>query len=291
MQIDAGTKIVGLIGHPLSHSFSPFIHNKAFEILNLNYRYLAFDVLPENLEDAINGIKALGIIGVNVTIPHKEAVISHLDNIAPEARSIGAVNTIVNTDGVLTGYNTDVFGFSEALKKYKSEVVNTQVVIIGAGGAAKAVIYALITNFQPEKIIIVNRNTSRAELLVKHFVQFTQYDNFSVKPLFTPDITAEIKSSKLIVNATPIGMFPKTDETPIPDKSLLHSGQIVYDLVYNPRETMLLKMAKQKGAKVINGLDMLIFQAAKSFELWTGKEMPVKEIKKDLLQKVKRKGK
>ncbi len=287
MEINSETKIVGLIGHPVLHSFSPFIHNLAFEILGLNYKYLTFDVLSENLKDALKGIIALGIKGVNVTIPHKEAVIENLDTISPEARIIGAVNTIVNDNGNLIGYNTDVFGFTESLKKYKDLVSNTPVFIFGAGGSARAVIYSLITNFQPERIVIANRNLSRAESLARYFSQVLGYKDFEVKEFFPPEIAGDIKSSRLIVNATPIGMHPNSNEVPFQIDGAFHEGQIVYDLVYNPPMTKFLKLAQKNGAKVISGIEMLILQASKSFELWTGKQMPVDEVKRFLIRKIK----
>lgn len=289
MEINAETKIVGLIGHPISHSFSPLIHNFAFELLGLNYKYLTFDVLPENLGDALKGIIALGIAGINVTIPHKESVIANLNDVSPEALIVGAVNTIVNYNQSLIGYNTDVFGFAESIKKYKEMIINTPVFIFGAGGSARAVIYSLITNFQPERIIIANRNISRAEGIARYFSQVLGYKNFEIKELFFPDIAGDIKSSRLIVNATPIGMHPNINDSPIQSDKIFHEGQIVYDLVYNPPMTKLLKIAQNKGAKVISGIDMLIFQAGKSFLLWTGREMPIDEIKKFLLQKLKSK--
>ncbi len=286
MEINAETKIVGLIGHPIFHSFSPFIHNLAFEITGLNYRYLTFDVLPENLKDALKGIIALGIKGANVTIPHKEAVIENLDSVSPEARIIGAVNTIVNENGRLTGYNTDVYGFTESLKEYKDLIANTPVFIFGAGGSARAVIYSLITTFQPERIVIANRNISRAEGLARYFSQVFGY-KIEAKELFYPDIAGDIKSSRLIINTTPVGMHPEINDSLIQNDEIFHEGQIVYDLVYNPLMTKLLKLAKSKGAETISGIEMLILQASKSFELWTGKEMPTAEIKKFLLQKLK----
>ncbi|MCS7229207.1 MAG: shikimate dehydrogenase [Candidatus Kryptonium sp.] len=287
MKIDSDTKLVGLIGHPVSHSFSPLIHNTAFEILELNYKYVTFDVLPENLNDALRGIVALGIKGVNVTIPHKETVIENLDNVSPEARIVGAVNTIVNENGVLSGYNTDVYGFTESLKKYKDMITNTPAFIFGAGGSARAVIYSLITNFQPERIVIANRDISRAERVARYFSQVLGYKNFEVKEFFFPEIAGDIKSARLVVNTTPIGMHPNIDDLPVQSDEIFHEGQIVYDLVYNPSITKFLKIAQNKGAKVISGVEMLILQASKSFELWTGKEMPISEIKKFLLPKLK----
>jgi shikimate dehydrogenase len=289
MEINAETKIVGLIGHPITHSFSPLIHNFAFDILGLNYKYLVFDVLPENLKDAIKGIVSLGIKGVNVTIPHKETVLQNLDDVSSEARIIGAVNTIVNDNGILKGFNTDVFGFTESLKEFKEMISNTPALIFGAGGSARAVIYSLITNFQPERIIIANRNLSRAESIARYFSQVLGYKNFEVKEFFLPEISADIKSSRLIVNTTPIGMHPNSDDIPIQSDDVFHPGQIVYDLVYNPPITRFLQFAQEKGATVISGIDMLILQASKSFELWTGEQMPVEQVKKFLIQKLKSK--
>ncbi|MEN3037791.1 MAG: shikimate dehydrogenase [Candidatus Kryptonium sp.] len=287
MKIDSDTKLVGLIGHPVLHSFSPLIHNAAFEILELNYKYVTFDVLPENLKDALKGIVALGIKGVNVTIPHKETVIENLDNVSPEARIVGAVNTIVNENGVLSGYNTDVYGFTESLKKYKDMITNTPVFIFGAGGSARAVIYSLITNFQPERIVIANRNISRAEKVARYFSQVLGYKDFEVKEFFFPEIAGDIKSARLVINTTPIGMYPEVNDLPVQSDEIFHEGQIVYDLIYNPSMTKFLKVAQNKGAKVISGTEMLILQASKSFELWTGKEMPISKIKKLLLPKLK----
>jgi shikimate dehydrogenase len=289
MEINAETKIVGLIGHPITHSFSPLIHNFAFDILGLNYKYLVFDVLPENLKDAIKGIVSLGIKGVNVTIPHKETVLQNLDDVSSEARIIGAVNTIVNDNGILKGFNTDVFGFTESLKEFKEMISNTPAFIFGAGGSARAVIYSLITNFQPERIIIANRNLSRAESIARYFSQVLGYKNFEVKEFFLPEISADIKSSRLIVNTTPIGMHPNSDDIPIQSDDVFHPGQIVYDLVYNPPITRFSQFAQEKGATVISGIDMLILQASKSFELWTGEQMPVEQVKKFLIQKLKSK--
>lgn len=291
MTINAETKIVGIIGHPISHSFSPFIHNTAFEIIGLNYKYVAFDVLPENLKDALKGIVALGIKGVNVTIPHKESVLENLDDVSPEARIVGAVNTIVNENGTLSGYNTDVYGFTESLKRYKDIISNTPVFIFGAGGSARAVIYSLITNFQPERIVIANRNISRAEGIARYFSQTLGYKDFEIKEFFLPEIAGDIKSSRLIINTTPIGMYPNVNDLPIQTDEILHDGQIVYDLVYNPPITKFLKLARKRGAEIISGIEMLILQAGKSFELWTTKEMPIQEVKKLLLQKLKTKRK
>jgi len=287
MEINSETKIVGLIGHPISHSFSPFIHNLAFDLLGLNYRYLTFDVLPENLKDALRGIVALGIKGVNVTIPHKESVIANLDDVSAEARIVGAVNTIVNDSGRLVGYNTDVYGFTESVRKYKDRIANATVFIFGAGGSARAVIYSLVTNFQPERIIITNRNISRAEGVARYFSQVLGYKNFEVKEFFFPDIAGDIKSSALVINTTPIGMHPNINDLPVQNDEIFHEGQIVYDLVYNPPMTKFLKVAKNKGAEVVSGVEMLILQAEKAFNLWTGKEMPVQEVQKFLIQKLK----
>lgn len=287
MTINAETKIVGLIGHPISHSFSPFIHNNAFEILGLNYKYVTFDVLPEYLKDALKGIIALGIRGVNVTIPHKESIIENLDDVSIEARIIGAVNTIVNENGTLIGYNTDVHGFTESLKEYKEVISNTPAFVFGAGGSARAVIYSLITNFQPERIVIANRNLQRAERIARHFSQVLRYEKFEVKELFLPEIIADIKSSRLVINATPIGMYPNVNDSLVQTDEIFHDGQIVYDLVYNPPISEFLKLARKKGAKIISGVEMLILQASKSFELWTSREMPIAEVKTLLLQKLK----
>jgi shikimate dehydrogenase len=276
------TKILGLIGHPIKHSFSPFIHNVAFEFKNLDYIYLAFDVPPSNLKSALKGMIALGIKGFNVTIPHKENLIQYVNIVSDEASIIGSINTVVNDLGKLTGYNTDVHGILETLLPYKEEISGNEISVVGAGGAARAVIYTLIRYFKPAKINLINRTEQRADSLRNYFKDKMKFNSFKTRELFPPDVVNILKDSKLIVNATSVGMFPDIDDsiTSLPDSFV--KDQIVFDLVYNPLQTKLLKIAAKQGAVTLDGLKMLVHQAAKSFELWIGDEMPVDKIYKSL---------
>lgn len=276
------TKIIGLLGHPIKHSYSPFIHNITIELKKLDYIYLPFDVPAANLRNAIKGMKALNIKGFNVTIPHKENIIQYMNNVSEEASIIGAVNTVVNDLGKLSGYNTDAHGVLETLNPFKDEITNEQAVIVGAGGAARAVIYTLIRQFKPKKIWLINRTEQRAESLKEYFSTKMKYDDFKTKELFPPDIVDILSDSKLIVNATAVGMHPDVDDTITTLSSSFKKDQIVFDVVYNPLKTRLMKMAEAEGAKTIDGLKMLVYQAAKAFELWTGENMPTDEVQKSL---------
>lgn len=272
------TKLVGLIGHPIKQSYSPYIHNVAFRLLGLEYLYLPFDVPHSGLKDALKGMVSLDIKGFNVTLPHKENIISLLHNISDEASTIGSVNTIVNDHGKLFGYNTDVFGFVESLQPFKDEISGTEVSVIGAGGAARAAIYSLIRHFKPIKINIINRTEQRAESLKHYFFEKMKFEEIDYYELFPPDIVGVLSQSKLIINATNVGMYPEIDDTPISISKSFNRNQIVFDMVYNPSKTKLMALAEVEGATVINGIRMLVHQAAKAFELWTGQEFPVEQV-------------
>ena len=278
----ANTKIIGLLGHPIKHSYSPFVQNVAFEFEKLDYIYLAFDVPPANLKSALNGIVVLGMEGLNVTLPHKEKIIQYLDELSEEATTIGAVNTIVNDHGKLIGYNTDVAGIIETLTPFKKQITGSTVTVLGAGGGARAAIYALIRHFKPEKINLINRTVQRADSIQNYFSTKMRYDGFKTLDLFPPDIVDTLRNSSLIINATTIGMFPEMDDTITDLEESFTSSQIVFDLVYNPTKTKFLKLAESQGATTMGGLKMLVSQAAKSFELWTGVKMPVDKISKSL---------
>jgi len=276
------TQLLGLIGHPIKHTFSPFIHNVAVELKKLNYIYLPFDVPPSNLRNAIKGMIALGIKGFHVTIPNKEAVLSYMNNVSDEASIIGSINTIVNDQGKLNGYNTDADGILNTLLPYKEKLNGENVSIVGAGGAARAVIYSLIRYFKPKKINLINRTEQRAESLKIYFRDKMKFDSFKICELFPPDLINVLKDSKLIVNATPVGMFPDSDDTITTLKESFKKNQIVFDLVYNPPQTKLLQLASSEGAVTLDGIKMLVHQAAKSFELWTGEILPIDELNKSL---------
>ncbi len=278
IEINHNTKIVGVIGHPIKHSHSPMMHNYAFNKVGLDYVYLPFDIASVNLKDALKGMVALGIAGFNVTVPHKERIVEYLDELSDSAKIVNAVNTVVNENGKLYGYNTDVNGIIETLEQYKNIISGKTVTVIGAGGAARAVIYALISSFNVKKINIINRTIERAESLKDYFSSKMLFDEIKTYELIPPDVTDVLAKSKLIVNASSIGMSPEEDDSPTTIPESFNSKQVVFDIVYNPRKTKLLSIAESQGATVVNGLNMFIEQGAKAFELWTNEKMPVEKI-------------
>lgn len=276
------TQIIGIIGHPVKHSYSPFIHNVAIDIKKIDYIYLPFDIPGQNLKSALSGMTALGIKGCNVTIPHKESAIQFMSSVSEEVTLIGSINTIVNDQGKLIGHNTDAHGIYESLLPFKSDISGSQVCVIGAGGSARAVIYTLIRNFKPKKLFIINRNERRAENLKDYFSEKMKFSSIKTKELIPPSAFEVMKDSKLIVHATPVGMSPNVSDSITTSADVFSKGQIVFDLVYNPMNTLLLKTAAKAGATTVNGLSMLISQAAKSFELWTGVDFPKEDVQKSL---------
>ncbi|MCS7052104.1 MAG: shikimate dehydrogenase [Ignavibacterium sp.] len=276
------TNLIGLIGHPIKQTYSPLIHNLAIKIKNLDYYYLPFDVESINLKRAIDGLIALNFIGFNVTIPYKSKVLPLINYLSEEALVIGAINTVTINEGNLSGYNTDVFGVVETLINYKSDLIEKEFTVFGAGGSARAVIYALIKNFKPTKIYLINRTEDRALVIKESFREKLKFNSIEVLNLVLPDLVEIIQSSKLVVNATSVGMYPEVDDSVINSEKFFNKDQIIFDLIYNPQETKFLEYAKRSGATTINGLDMLIYQAAKSFELWTSEEFPISEVKQEL---------
>jgi len=276
------TKIIGIIGHPIKQSYSPFIHNVAIELKKLDYVYLPFDIPPSNLKSALKGMTALNIKGFNVTIPHKESAIQYMNSVSEEVSMIGSINTIVNDQGKLIGHNTDAYGIFETLLPFKDDISGNQVCVIGAGGSARAVIYTLIRHFKPKRLIIVNRNERRAENLKDYFSEKMKFSSIKTKELIPPTAFEVMRDSKLVINATPVGMHPNESDSITTSTDVFTKGQIVFDLVYNPQKTLLIKTAIRSGAKTINGLSMLVNQAAKSFELWTGINFPKEDVQKSL---------
>ncbi|MBI3014523.1 MAG: shikimate dehydrogenase [Candidatus Tectomicrobia bacterium] len=273
-------KILGIIGHPVSHSLSPVMQNAAIQYKSLNYVYVAFEVLPHLLGRAIRGIPGLGISGVNVTVPHKEAVLPFLDRISPEARFIGAVNTIVREKEELIGYNTDGIGFSRALaQEGNSSLAGKALLLLGAGGAARAVAAQAATEGARE-LIIANRSLPRAQRLETDLLgKFPDLQCRSL-PLDSTAIEPLLPTVDLLVNATTRGMRPG-DPPPV-SLAGLPRHTMVYDLIYNPPVTELIRISRQRGNPALNGLGMLIYQGAASFELWTGSAAPIDVMKKAL---------
>ncbi|WP_456472570.1 shikimate dehydrogenase [Methanocaldococcus sp.] len=273
--INAKTKLIGLIGHPVEHSLSPIMHNAAFRDKNLNYVYLAFDVKPEKLKYVIDGAKALNIVGFNVTIPYKVDIIKYLDSLDKDAELIGAVNTIKIEEDRAIGYNTDGIGARRALEEELGEVKNKKILILGAGGAARAVAFELAKN---NYIIIANRTVEKAKKLAE---EIKEKLNAEVE---YSDLNPNLEGVNIVINATSVGMYPNVDVKPLLTAEQLKDVEAVMDLIYNPLETVLLKEAKKAGVKAINGLGMLIYQGAEAFKIWTGVEPNIKVMKKAILE-------
>lgn len=282
MKITGKTKIVGIFGYPIEHTFSPLMHNAAFSALGLDYSYIPFEVRPEDLKSAVESIRSLNIRGVNITVPHKEAVIKYLDELSKEAKLIGAVNTIENRGGKLIGHNTDGRGFIKSLlEDAKTRVKGKRILLLGAGGAGKGVAVSCALEGAPE-IIIANRTIKKAEELAKYLKRNFKKTKFSAIPLERHKLAKGIACADILISATSIGLKGK-GLLPISQKDL-HRDLVIYDLIYNPRITPLLKIAGRVGVKkAVNGLGMLIHQGALAFQIWTGKKPPVDVMKKAVL--------
>ena len=269
--INGRTKIVGIIGWPVEHTLSPVMQNEAFKALRMNWRYLPFPTKPADLPDAIEGVRALGIRGVNLTIPHKEAAVPLLDELSPAAEAIGAVNTVVvEPDGRLFGENTDALGFGEDLAAHGVRVSGARALVLGAGGAARAVVYVLASG--GAEVCVLNRSVDRAEALAR---EMSEKVGAAICAGGLDEIPAKAGWADMVVNTTPVGMWPAVDSSPWPEDVRFGKGQVVYDVIYRPQETMLMAHARRCGATAIGGIGMLVRQGAAAFRLWTGKEPPL----------------
>ncbi len=282
--ISGKTKVCGLIGDPVEHSMSPAMHNAAFKELGIDYLYVPFRVKREELGKAIEGIRALNIKGLNVTIPHKVAILPFLDELDPLAEKIGAVNTIVNDDGVLRGYNTDATGFLQALLGRGIEPEGKKVVILGAGGASRAISFILAD--RRAQLVILNRRLELdwARELASRISQ-TFGKEVEALELNRENLARALDKADILVNATSVGMSPNVNETPV-NSDLLTPDIIVFDIVYNPIKTRLVREAEIKGAKTISGVDMLIWQGVLAFEKWTGRKAPVELMRKEAIKQL-----
>lgn len=283
-RITGHTELIGLMAYPIRHSSSPAMHNEAFAYLGLDYAYLAFEVDNSTLEDAVKGLRALKLVGSNVSMPNKTVVHKYLDELSPAAELCGAVNTIVNENGKLTGHITDGTGFMQALKDNNIDVIGKKITIAGAGGAATAIqIQAALDGVKEMSIFNVkdkfwdNAVATVEKINTKTNCKATLYDLADLDTL-----RRELEDSYMFTNATGVGMKPLEGKAVIPDKSFLRPDLIVTDTVYAPAETELLKMAKEVGCKRMNGFGMMLFQGAAAFKLWTGKEMPIEHMKEVL---------
>lgn len=283
-RITGHTELIGLMAYPIRHSSSPAMQNEAFAKLGYDYAYLAFEVDNDSLEDAITGMRALKMRGSNVSMPNKTVVGQYLDELSPAAKLCGAVNTIVNDNGHLTGHITDGIGFMAALKDNQIDIIGKKMTIAGAGGAATAVeIQAALDGVA--ELSVFNRNDEFWERAKDNVKKINEHTNCkaTLYPLEDLDrLKKEISDSFLFANATGVGMKPLEGQTYIPDVSFLRPDLIVVDIVYAPRETALLKLAKEAGCQTMNGLGMMLFQGSAAFELWTGEPMPIPYMKEIL---------
>lgn len=273
--INGHTQLVGLMAWPIGHTLSPAMQNAAFEVLGLNWRYVPLPVRTELVEQAVRGLEGLGFRGCNVTVPHKQTVIPYLDAVEPDAETFGAVNAIVierseDGKGTVRGDNTDYKGFVGSLRSGGFEPEEKKIVVVGGGGGARAVVFGLL-QAGAEDILVFDIVPEQAQALIASLGD----PRLRTLPQTTETLVESARAADLLVNATPVGMSPKVDGSVWPDGVSVPSHLAVFDLVYNPQETKLLKQASQAGAHPIGGLDMLVRQGALSFEMWTGVEPPI----------------
>ena len=280
MRINGSTVLVGVIGNPVKHSLSPVILNAAFREAKINWVYTAFETPEEKLADAIGGIRALGIAGLSVTMPHKAKICSLLDEISDSAQSLGAVNCIVNDAGNLKGHNTDGDGFLDAVKHDAGlDVAGKKVLVIGSGGSARSIIYSL-GKAEAREIAVINRTKNKALDALELAGSVGRYVEEN-------EISKVVSEADLVVNATPVGMSDTEGTSSFPlEPNLLTKGQLAVDLIYHPISTPWMEALRDRGVEVHGGLSMLIFQAAKAFKLWTGKDAPVEAMRKAALDEI-----
>lgn len=282
MEISGKTKVCCVIGDPIEHSLSPLIHNVAFRHLKLNCVYVAFRVRKEELENAVKGLRSLGIHGINVTMPHKTAIIRYLDEIDETARFIGSVNTVLNDNGKLIGFNTDGVGALKALKNNQVQINGRKILLLGAGGAARAIAFQLA--LEAEELRILNRDGEKAKHLAGALKE--KFGKKIVGDTFSTQLGKKwLEDADILINATSVGMHPNPRETLV-KREWLKPNISVMDIVYDPMETRLIRDAKSVGAKVVYGIEMLVFQGAASFEIWCNIPAPVETMRKVALKSI-----
>lgn len=280
-KITGRTRLTGLLGHPVSHSISPLMHNEAFRLLNLDYAYLCFDVDCENLKTAVEGLRALGVRGFNLTMPDKTLMCELADELTPAARLSHSVNTVINENGKLIGHSTDGAGYMMAVKDAGFDIIGKEITLLGAGGAANAIcVQGALDGVS--RIHMFKRKNSTFQQTQEFVDQINRQTSCEVTLEDIHDESAlrkRLNSSTLLVNATSVGMAPDTEGCIFKDYSMFYPELVVSDVIYNPRETKLMKLAKAAGCKTFNGMYMLLYQGAESFACWTGQPMPVDAIK------------
>lgn len=279
------TQLTGLLGNPVKHSISPMMHNTGFQALGLDFVYLCFDVNEETLEDAVKGLRTLHVKGFNLTMPNKNKILEYLDELSPAARLIGAVNTVENREGKLIGHNTDGIGFMRAVREQDIDVAGKCITLMGIGGAATAICTQAALD-GAGRIYVFARMTSkylpRMKELIRRLKKETGCEILLCDNEDKDRLKKSLRESVLLVNATSVGMAPDEEGCILPGKDYLHKGLAVGDIVYNPWETRLLRMAKEAGCKGFNGYAMLLYQGAEAFRIWTGREMPVEVVREKL---------
>ncbi|MEM2911117.1 MAG: shikimate dehydrogenase [Candidatus Bathyarchaeia archaeon] len=282
MEISGKTRVCCVIGDPIEHTLSPLIHNAAFKHLKLDFVYVAFRVKREELENSVKGMRSLGVHGFNVTMPHKNAIIKYLDEIESTTKFIGSVNTVLNVNGKLIGFNTDGVGALKALKENQVHLNGEKLLLLGAGGAARAIAFQIAS--EVGELTVLNRDGEKAKQLANALKE-----KFSKKivgnTLSASLIKEKLKDADILVNATSVGMHPNPEQTLV-NREWLKPDMTVMDIVYNPIETKLIKDAKAVGAKVVYGTEMLVFQGAASFEIWCNQPAPVEVMRKVILRSI-----
>ena len=282
MKINGYTRLAAVVANPIKHSISPFIHNRAFEATDTNGVYLAWEIEGTDLAETVANIRRYQMFGINLSMPYKEQVIPYLDQLSEEARLIGAVNTVVNREGTLIGYNTDGKGFFKSLPSFK--ISGKRMVLLGAGGAAKAILaQAILDGVSQVSVFVRSGSIEKTRPYLEKLQNETGFkvDLFALEDV--SELQARITDSDLLVNATSVGMDGVS--LPIPASVVLPEKLLVADVIYQPFETPFLNLARNQGNHAVNGLDMLLYQAAEAFQLWTGKEMPTDQIWESLKQK------
>ena len=282
MTVDTQTRTVGVIGWPVEHSLSPAMHNAALKAMRLNWVYLAFAVEPARVREAVHAVRGLGLVGLNVTIPHKQAVAEYVDEVDAAAAALEAVNTIVRVGDRLVGYNTDGPGFLRSVEEQGHAVCGKRVAIIGAGGAARSVAWAC-AQAGAAGLVVLNRTVSKAEAVAALAAQTSGVVDVRVAPLTGPEAEEAVGSAEVVVDCTSVGMYPNVSEGPVIPGDWLGPEQVVVDLTYNPRETTLLQAARAQGADTVDGAGMLVHQGAISLGHWSGREAPVETMREALL--------
>lgn len=279
--ITGHTVLTGLLGSPVAHSISPLMHNEAFTQLGLDYVYLCFDVGTDTLKTAVDGLKALGVRGFNCTMPDKNLMCELADTLSPAAEMIGAVNTVVNDNGILTGHNTDGVGYMMAVRDAGYDIIGKNMTLMGAGGAATAVcVQAALDGVASINVFsLKDQFWDRAVKLVDTINAKTSCKAALYDIADTASLKKSIDDSYILTNGTSVGMAPNVDNCIISDTSFFHEGLVVSDVIYNPKETKLLRLARENGCHTFNGLYMLLYQGAEAFKIWTGKDMPVNIVK------------